>query len=152
MGSIRFSREYKLDISDKMRVKVGTLNRFENKVMYINLKTWITPVNDMDFEKSLDLMKRMIDKRMNKYIKSSVFDNDHILIQDITPTNMKVGYKKWCDITLHIKQPEENIMPIEKTKSYFSTEENFIRTINDIETIIESFDFKIKQSKNEQPN
>ena len=39
----RFKKEYKINLNDEFKIKMGTVNRFNPKVVYVNCRTWLTP-------------------------------------------------------------------------------------------------------------
>ena len=55
-------KEIKLNVSDKVTLKYGTMNRENPKVVYINGRTWITPMYEGNYDDAMSFI-------LNKYKK-----------------------------------------------------------------------------------
>lgn len=98
-----------LDSFDNHKVKYGTVDITENKSIYVNLSTWVTPNDD---NLSPDKLVLSINKNIRRYV--SQYFNDgikYIVDTDLRSSGLKPSKKSFMssDITIFTKTPYNNI-------------------------------------------
>ena len=67
----RLNKEYKLDVSDYVLLKYGSVNKDNPQVIYVSGKCWVSPTKETDY----DGVIAKIESDMRKNIKSEFIDN-----------------------------------------------------------------------------
>lgn len=112
-------KEIKLNVSDSIVLKYGTMNRETPKVIYINGKTWLMPLYEGDYEKvvnqAISIYKKDLKKRL---LETDKFERNMLCEFDIRPEAMKVNKKKFLSFDIFIKQ--KHCLEMKKLKDELS--------------------------------
>lgn len=112
-------KEIKLNVSDSIVLKYGTMNRENPKVIYINGKTWLMPLYEGDYEnvvnQAISIYKKELKKRL---LETDKFERNMLCEFDIRPEAMKVNKKKFLSFDIFIKQ--KNCLEMKKLKDELS--------------------------------
>lgn len=112
-------KEIKLNVSDSIVLKYGTMNRENPKVIYINGKTWLMPLYEGDYEnvvnQAISIYKKELKKRL---LETDKFERNMLCEFDIRPEAMKVNKKKFLSFDVFIKQ--KNCLEMKKLKDELS--------------------------------
>jgi len=98
-------KEIDLKCEDNFKIKLGTVDNKKPKSLYVNIVSWIEPIERLTSYKS-------IIKTLNKKIKKKIFDNIDIRVfeknklivdLDIRESGINYGKKSYmsCEITLY---------------------------------------------------
>lgn len=144
----RLSTEKKLN-SDFFRVKIGTMNKSNPQVLYVEGRTFISPQEEDDYYSYMAQFR----KNMNKYIVDTInkfgcFDNRYILDFQVANSGIKVGKKSFLSFQLFLRQKQDNIKSLKEMKG---TLQNFVDNVlfSLKENIIEN-GFNIYKTKKEE--
>lgn len=89
-------KEIKLNVSDSIVLKYGTMNRENPKVIYINGKTWLMPLYEGDYEnvvnQAISIYKKDLKKRL---LETDKFERNMLCEFDIRPEAMKVNKRSF---------------------------------------------------------
>lgn len=112
-------KEIKLNVSDSIVLKYGTMNRENPKVIYINGKTWLMPLYEGDYEnvvnQAISIYKKVLKKRL---LETDKFERNMLCEFDIRPEAMKVNKKKFLSFDIFIKQ--KHCLEMKKLKDELS--------------------------------
>jgi len=107
MNKSRLGKDIKLDnISDKVRVSIGCVDRLNPVVVYISGKTWVKS-NDGDFT---DDVQNFVYRRVRDAVKrvvnghSDTFSNRYIFDFDLNLCGQKPGGSKFVTFDLYVTQ------------------------------------------------
>ena len=144
----RLSTEKKSN-SDFFRVKIGTMNKSNPQVLYIEGRTFISPQEEYDYYSYMAQFR----KNMNRYITETIsdfncFDNRYILDFQVANSGIKVGKKSFLSFQLFLRQKQDNIKSLKEMKN---TLQDFVDNIlfSLKENIIEN-GFNIYKTKKEE--
>lgn len=113
---LKLNKEYQLEVSDKIRTKIGTTNRNEPKVVYVHGRAWVTPMQEDDYEKVIDRISKKFKYGVKKMIvEDYLFSTKYILDFNLSTTAMGVGKKSFLSFDLFLKQ--ERDIPLKELKA-----------------------------------
>ena len=113
---LKLNKEYQLEVSDKIRTKIGTTNRNEPKVVYVHGRAWVTPMQEDDYEKVIDRISKNFKYGVKKMIvEDYLFSTKYILDFNLSTTAMGVGKKSFLSFDLFLKQ--ERDIPLKELKA-----------------------------------
>jgi len=118
-------REVRTDISDVFRTSYGTVDSSTLKSLYLNLSTWIEPLEEVDnWDRPIKKFKYKIDNLIHRELKDTEFKGKAIVDLDLRASGMRVGKRSFmrCEVTMFLNsRNKHNIKSIILSK-----------TINDI--------------------
>jgi len=142
----RLNKEFKIDLCKNICLKYGSTNKVCPQVIYIFGKMWLCPTYDGDFETPINAIYNNFKKKLSKELSNSiVFDKKHILDFDINPDNLEKNKKKFCSISLFIKQNPEKIIDLKNLKKIIYYD--FGHLFNELENNLIENDFEISKRK-----
>lgn len=133
--------------NDYFRLKLGTINKNNPEVVYIEGKTFISPLNDdacnknrvLSFRKALSLM---LSERLGNH---KLFENRYILDFQVANSGIQVNKKSFLSFQILLKQRRNNIMPMKKLKNESN---DFITTLMyDFKNYLIKSDYAISRNK-----
>lgn len=146
--SLRLNKEIKINCSDNIILKYGSVNKNDPQIIYVSGKMWISPTYNGDFETPINFIRSNFKKELSKILKNSVlFDNKFILDFDINPLNLICNKKTFFSISFFIKQNGEKIINLKNIKNIIIS--NFGYLFRDLENELNENDFEISKTKNE---
>ena len=117
MISKRNNKEYKMDTINGVKLKYGTTNKANPQVLYITGRTWVRPMNKMNYSDSLDRIKNRMERRILNRLKTlNCFDTKYIFNFDLTPQNMKSGVSKFMTFNIFLKQNKFEVKELKSIK------------------------------------
>lgn len=124
----RLNKEYKLDVSDYVLLKYGSVNKDNPQVIYVSGKCWVSPTKETDY----DSVITKIESDMRKNIKSEFidnvnFENRFILDFDISTDGLYPTRKKFLSFDFYLRQNEKNKKKLTDLKETLS---NKVKTIS----------------------
>ena len=140
----RLNKEFKLNISDNISLKYGTVNKDNPQVIYLSGKCWVSPLFEGDYFNVVDLIKKEFKHDISSFVfNDSVFNPHFILDFDFDNDNLQYGKKKFISFNIFFKQSNE--IPIKVNNNVFKTK--FDELINDFLNLFISNDFSVSKSK-----
>ena len=140
----RLNKEFKLNISDNISLKYGTVNKDNPQVVYLSGKCWIEPTFKADYFNVVDLIKKEFKHKVSSFVlHDNVFSTQFILDFDLDCDNLKYGKKKFTSFNIFFKQLNNN--PIKINDIVFKTK--FDGLINDFLNLLISNEFSVSKSK-----
>jgi hypothetical protein len=140
-------KEIKLnnEVLNNFNVRFGTTNKFENKIVYLNLSSWLyIDCDEFDCIKKIDTLKYKINRKLkNELIGLDKFNNNYLIsVLNVSKTSLLNNGRSFFSCEINLKQ-EKDYLKI--------TDPTLINEINIIRDVIlelfnkeEGFSFKLK--------
>lgn len=144
----RTSVEKQID-NDFFRLKLGTINRSNPEVVYLEGKTFIIPI---DSERDYKNTMRVIRKGFGNIINDALFNNEifksnYILDLQVANSGIELEKKSFLTYQLLLRQKREKAIELKKLKSVGS--DFFEKLTNDLSAFIMSNGFILTKTKKE---
>ena len=134
----RLKKEFKLDVSDSVVIKYGTVNKDNPQVIYVLGKCWIYPTKKNNYDKVIsDVEANMRNDIKSIMANGTSFSNRFILDFDISIDDFQIGKKKFMSFDFYLRQNEDNQKTLKGIKSIILRKVGLI-TKNMVETFRES--------------
>lgn len=143
---MRLNKEIKINCCENIALKYGSINKNDPQVIYLSGKMWICPTYEGDFETPFYIVKNNFKRELSKALKNSVtFDSKYILDFDINPENLVCNKKKFCSVSMFLKQKQEKLVNLNNMKNLIVS--NFGYLFRDLENELIENDFEISKAK-----
>jgi len=140
----RLSKEFKLNISDSISVKYGSVDKNNPKVIYIEGKCWISPLFEGDYTAHIDNIKAQFRKGVSKLlISNEVYSSKFILDFDVNTENMKIDEKKFLSFNVFLRQKSNSLYTLKDAKLY----ERFPTMVNMLYNLLNENEFRVTKRK-----
>ena len=143
----RLSIEKKIK-NDFFNIKIGSVNRLDPKVVYFEIRTFITPIEESDnYSYIFSFLRKELSRAITtRLTNNEFFERKFILDFQVANSGIKVNKKSFLSFQLFLKQ--NNIVNDLKTIKKLS--EPFIHGIlNELKENIISNNFSITKTKKE---
>lgn len=105
----RLNKEYKLDVSDSVTLKYGSVNKDNPQVIYVSGKCWICPTHESDYDEVISSIESDMRKNIRNVLVDGVnFENRFILDFDISTDGLYPNRKKFLSFDFYLRQNEKN--------------------------------------------
>ena len=103
---------------EKFNLKIGTTNRNNPLVVYIEGKTFISPnVEKNSYNIDISNIKKSFNRHISNELKtSSLFESNHILDFQVAQSGINVNKKTFLNFQLLFKQKKDKIMKMKDIK------------------------------------
>lgn len=133
-------------------IKMGTSNKKNPEVIYTTLTSYITPLNDYDY----NIFLSVLNKGIKKYIKTinaikNKCERDLIVIVDIATNRLEIAKPSYLDIQIYLKPTNEVKLRHKYNFKNISEElyDNYIHdTIKYIEKTLSEYNYVVSKTKN----
>lgn len=135
----RFNKEIKLDNISSFSIKLGTINKLNPIVFYINGSAWVKPIEDENFSNNINNIIYNFKKDILSFLNANEkISNKFILNFDAKTNAMKKNKKTFITFEIYLRQ-KNTINPLTNIS-------NINENINDgLQTLLNS----LKQSFNQ---
>lgn len=132
MGEQRLHNEKKIE-NKNFRLKIGTTNKVNPLVVYIEGRTFISPSTEKeDYSKDISEIKRSLSQSISQNIRqTSRFDNRYIMDFQVASSGVTKGKKSFLSFQFLLRQNKDKVLNIRELK------EQEISTINNIVDALE---------------
>lgn len=104
----RLNKEYILNISDCARVKYGSTNKDNPRVVYVSCNCWIQPTVESDYSRRIANAKSNLRRRIgSEFLTGQGFADKLILGYDISQENFTNESKKFLTVDFYLVQQGE---------------------------------------------
>ena len=101
----RFNKEIKLNKISSFLIKLGTTNKMNPIVFYINGSTWVKPLDDENFSDKINNIIYNFKKNiLNSFLSNDKISNKFILNFDTKTNAMQKGKKTFVTFELYLRQ------------------------------------------------
>ena len=127
MGEQRLHNEKKIE-NENFRLKIGTTNKINPLVVYIEGRTFICPSFEKDdYSKEISEIKRSLSQSISKNIRLTPrFDNKYIMDFQVASSGVAKGKKSFLSFQFLLRQNKDEVLNLKELK------EQEIDTINNI--------------------
>jgi hypothetical protein len=127
MGEQRLHNEKKIE-NENFRLKIGTTNKINPLVVYIEGRTFICPSFEKDdYSKEISEIKRSLSQSISRNIRSSSrFDDKYIMDFQVASSGVAKGKKSFLSFQFLLRQNKDDVLNLKELK------EQEIGTINNI--------------------
>lgn len=146
MAVERSNSEKKID-HEKFKLKIGTTNRKNPIVVYIEGRTFISPNVDKEtYNKDIYDMKRSLKASISDNIKkTSLFDDSFILDFQVAQNGVAKNKKTFLYFQFLLRQQKEHILKMKDIKN--AAQETITDIVKSLEDTIYEHDFSIYKNK-----
>lgn len=140
----RFKKEYKINLNDEFKIKMGTVNRFNPKVVYVNCRTWLTPSENNTTNQVHELLYDL-QKKMKKIVyHNNDLENETICYVDFTSLPLVPNKCNLLEIEFYVslKKYDKQLKEIKPLIIEF-----FNPIINEISNVLKKNTFILSKSK-----
>lgn len=133
--------------SNKFNLKIGTTNRTNPLVVYIEGRTFISPLLDKeDYNSDIFDLKHALKSCISKELcQTALFENKYIIDFQVASSGIAVNKKSFLSFQFFLKQNKNSILMLKELKD---SSENMINAIvNSLEENILKHDFIISKTK-----
>lgn len=132
---------------DTFKLKLGTMDKTNPLVIYIEGKVFITPNEEKDsYTKDMKDIKFALKKTIRESLSNSdFFQNEYILEFQIADTGIKTNKKSFLTFELLLRQPANKVLKLNDIKKY--TEHDIYEIINSLEQNIVEHNFSLSKTK-----
>lgn len=105
----RLNKEYKLDVSDNVTLKYGSVNKDNPQVIYVSGKCWVCPTKETDYDSVISSIESDMRRNIRNVLVDGVnFENRFILDFDISTDGFFPNRKKFLSFDFYLRQNERN--------------------------------------------
>jgi hypothetical protein len=105
----RLNKEYRLDVSDNVVLKYGSVNKDNPQVIYVSGKCWICPTQETDYDGVISDIESDMRRNIRNILVDGVnFENKFILDFDISTDGFFPNRKKFLSFDFYLRQNERN--------------------------------------------
>lgn len=130
------------------KIKIGTTNKINPKVIYIEGRTFIQPLNDKSsYSVELTGIKRGFNKIIQNFIDSDdLFSKKYILDFQVAQSGISVTKRSFLSFQFLLKQKnEDKVLKLKDVKQ--KTESNIQDILNSLTRCIKEYDFNVTKTK-----
>lgn len=98
----KFGKEKTLFKDEYFRVKYGTIDALKLNAIYINVDSWVQPMELTNFDNKIRLIRNSILSKLNKTIDTELFSKDVIVDLDLRSSGLMLNKKSFMSIEITI--------------------------------------------------
>jgi len=146
MGEIRLNTEKKID-SENFKLKIGTTNKINPLVVYIEGRAFISPQESKeDYSQDISEIKYNFKRAISNGLQeSTLFDKNFIVDFQVASKGVSLNKKSFLSFQFLLRQNKNNVL---KLKDLKPTAEPFIKgVVNVLEESINKHNFIVTKTK-----
>jgi len=143
---VRLNSEKKIE-NDSFKLKIGTTNKINPMVIYVEGKAFICPTDDKDdYTRDVAEMKHVLKQSISSGLMGSdIFDNKYIVDFQVASNGIAVNKKSFLSFQFLMRQKRDNVMKLTEVKD---KSENMINGIvDDLKECISEHNFELYKTK-----
>lgn len=146
MGEIRLNSEKKID-AENFKLKIGTTNKINPVVVYIEGRTFICPQEEKDdYSRDISEIKHNFSRAISKYVgESEQFDKKFIVDFQVATKGISLNKKTFLSFQFLLRQNRDNILKLKDLKP--SAEKMVLNIVGALEQNIVNHNFVISKTK-----
>ena len=115
---VRLNSEKKID-NENFKLKIGTTNKINPMVIYVEGKAFISPLDDKDdYSRDISEMKHALKHSISANLYGSEnFDNKYIVDFQVAASGVAVNKKSFLSFQFLLRQKRDNIMKLSDVKN-----------------------------------
>lgn len=130
------------------KLKIGTTNKIEPKVIYIEGRTFIQPLTEKDcYNIEITSIKRKFNKIIQGFINgNNLFSQKYILDFQVAQSGISTLKRSFLSFQFLLRQKDDNkILKLKEIKQ--KSETDIQNILNDLTTCIKEYDFSVSKTK-----
>ena len=146
MGEVRLNSEKKIE-SENFKLKIGTTNKTNPIVVYIEGKAFISPRAEKDdYTRDISEIKHGFSRAISSNIsQSKYFDNKFIVDFQVASKGISINKKSFLSFQFLLRQPKDNVLKLKDVKE--NSEDMIKKIVDDLEENIIQHDFIVSKTK-----
>ena len=146
MAETRLNSEKKIE-DENFKLKIGTTNKIDPVVVYVEGRTFISPQEDKDdYSKDISEIKHNFSRAISKNISNSpLFDRKFILDFQVASKGISLTKKSFLSFQFLLRQNKDNVMKLKDLKE--RCEELIKNIVSSLEENIVEHNFVISKTK-----
>ena len=146
MAETRLNSEKKIE-DENFKLKIGTTNKIDPVVVYVEGRTFISPQEDKDdYSKDISEIKHNFSRAISKNISNSpLFDRKFILDFQVASKGISLTKKSFLSFQFLLRQNKDNVMKLKDLKE--RCEELIKNIVGSLEENIAEHNFVISKTK-----
>lgn len=146
MSQERLNSEKKF-ANDYFNIKIGTINKKNPSVIYLDGSTFISPLlNKEDYTNDIKEIKCELNNIIKNEIRTSnLFENKFIGNFDVRLSGIKPKKKSYLSFQYHLKQSKNNIMSLNQIKD--NTNDIINNIVDNFKSILLTHNFTLSKHK-----
>lgn len=130
------------------KIKIGTTNKISPKVIYVEGRTFIQPLNDKEnYTKELTSIKRNFNRIIQNFIDAdNLFSKKYILDFQVAQSGISPLKRSFLSFQFLLKQKnEDNVLKLKDVKQ--KSENNIQEVLNSLTKCIRECNFEVTKTK-----
>lgn len=146
MGETRLHNERKIE-NENFRLKIGTTNKINPIVVYIEGRTFICPSFEKDdYSREIAEIKRSLSQSISKNIRMTPhFDDKYIMDFQVAASGVSKGKKSFLSFQFLLRQNKDNVLNLKELKEKEIVMINNI--VGDLQESILTRNFSLSKTK-----
>lgn len=146
MGEVRLNTEKRID-SKNFKLKIGTTNKINPIVVYIEGRAFISPQEDKeDYSKDISEIKHNFKHAISTSLQNTkLFDKKFIVDFQVASKGVSLNKKSFLSFQFLLRQNKDNILKLKDLKP--SAEPLIINIVNTLEESINNHNFIVTKTK-----
>ena len=146
MGESRLNSEKKIE-SENFKLKIGTTNKTNPLIVYIEGRTFICPIEDKDdYSRDISEIKHHFSRTISKCVHdSNLFENKFIIDFQVASKGISLNKKSFLSFQFLLRQNKDKILKLKDLK--LSAEEMIREIVNTLEESIVEHNFVVSKTK-----
>lgn len=146
MAETRLNSEKKID-AENFKLKIGTTNKIDPIVVYVEGRTFISPIEEKeDYSKDLSKIRHEFSRAISRGIsKSPLFDRKFILDFQVASKGVSLNKKSFLSFQFLLRQNKENVLKLKDLKA--NCEEMIKAIVSSLEENIIEHNFVLTKTK-----
>lgn len=143
---VRLNSEKKIE-NDSFKLKIGTTNKINPMVIYVEGKAFISPEDDKeDYTKDIAEIKHVFKQSISDGLcTTDVFDNKYIIDFQVASSGIAVNKKSFLSFQFLVRQKRDNIMKLTDVKA--RTEGMILSIVDSLKNAILEHNFSLTKTK-----
>ena len=146
MGETRLNSEKKID-AENFKLKIGTINKTNPVVVYIEGRTFICPQEEKeDYSRDISEIKHNFSRAISKYVgESEQFDKKFIVDFQVATKGISLNKKSFLSFQFLLRQNKDNVLKLKELKP--TAEKMILDIVDTLEENIVKHNFAISKTK-----
>ena len=146
MGGVRLNSEKKIENED-FKIKIGTTNKINPIIIYVEGRAFITPTFDQDdYNKEIAEIKHVLKQSISQHLQTTdKFDNKYIVDFQVASNGIQINKKSFLSFQFLIRQNKDNVLKLIEVKNNSSN--MVLEIVNDLKNSIVEHGFVLTKTK-----
>ena len=146
MGGVRLNSEKKIE-NESFKIKIGTTNKINPIIIYVEGKAFISPTDDKDdYSKDISEIKHVLKQSISEHLHSvNEFDNKYIVDFQVASNGIQIEKKSFLSFQFLMRQNKDNVRKLIEVKN--NSSDMVLEIVNDLREAIIDHGFLLTKTK-----